>query len=115
MPWHAFKTFKPRAAQATTFKDRVPPWLKSSLGGLKTLHHLMDIGKPGWLRVRVGSCHRCKACQCQDYGNCTDLQFVGQTEVIQLRPKESARVYVSAETRSTNWGKSWQVRPSWGK
>ena len=68
--------------------------LTSSLGGLKTLHHLMDIGKPGRLRVRVGSCHRCEACQRQDYGNCTDFQFVGQTEVIQLRPKESASVRI---------------------
>ena len=28
MPWHTFKTFKDWAAQATTFKDRVPPWLE---------------------------------------------------------------------------------------
>ena len=44
--------------------------------------------------MRVGSCHRCEACQRQDYGNCTDFQFVGQTEVIQLRPKESASVRI---------------------
>ena len=69
--------------------------LTSSLGGLKTLHHLLDIGEPGKLRVRVGSCHRCQACQSQGYNNCTNLQFVGRTEVIQLRPKESASVRIS--------------------
>ena len=30
----------------------------------------------------------------RDYNNCIDLQFVGPTEVIQLRPKESASVRI---------------------
>ena len=56
--------------------------LHSSLGGIKSLHHLCDIGQPGKLRVRVGSCHRCPGCQQGNFAACENASFVGPTEVI---------------------------------
>ena len=66
--------------------------LHSSLGGIKSLHHLMDVGEPGKLRVRIGSCHRCPGCQRGDYAACENVSFVGLPEVIDLHPKGKASV-----------------------
>ena len=69
--------------------------LSSSLGGIKSLHHLCDIGQPGKLRVRVGSCHRCPGCQQGNFAACENVSFVGPTEVIQLHPEGRASVRLS--------------------
>ena len=66
--------------------------LQSSLGGIKSLHHLMDVGEPGKLRVRIGSCHRCPGCEQGDYASCENVKLVGVPEVIDLRPKGQASV-----------------------
>ena len=72
--------------------------LKSSLGGIKSLHHLCDVGEAGKLRVRIGSCHRCAACQQGNHAACEkteNAKFVGLPEVITLHPKGEASVRLS--------------------
>jgi len=66
--------------------------LSSSLGGIKSLHHLSDVGIPGQLRVRTGSCHRCAGCQRGAFDLCDNIRFVGPAEVITLHPKEKASI-----------------------
>ena len=61
--------------------------LKSSLGGIKSLHHMCDVGEPGKLRVRIGSCHRCPGCERGDYAACENVSLIGEPVVIDLHPK----------------------------
>ena len=58
--------------------------LESSLGGIKKLHQLCDIGQPGQLNVRLASCHKCSACLNSDFGNCENIEFTGLMEEVQL-------------------------------
>ena len=61
-------------------------------GGIKSLHHLSDVGEPGKLRVRIGSCHRCPGCQRGDFAACENVALIGQPEIIDLHPKGTRSV-----------------------
>ena len=74
--------------------------LKSSLGGIKSLHHLSDVGEAGKLRVRIGSCHRCSGCERGDFAACENVSLIGEPVVIDLHPKGTPSVRLSRNALS---------------
>lgn len=56
------------------------------LGGIKSLHQLVDIGVPGKLRVRQCSCHSCSKCVAGRFDECKNIDLIGPVEIIQLEP-----------------------------
>lgn len=73
-----------------------------SLGGIKSLHQLCDVGTPGMLRVRQCSYHRCKACQQGNFDLCENIDHLGPTELIKLQPDGGRSVRLTRNALSEN-------------
>lgn len=56
------------------------------LGGIKSLHQLIDIGQPGKIIGRQCSCHSCDACKEGRFSSCVNIELLGPAETITLQP-----------------------------
>lgn len=70
------------------------------LGGIKSLHHLFDVGTPGCLGVRQCSCHSCDACQQGRHEACANMQLLGPVERIKLVPETGRSVRLTRNALS---------------
>jgi hypothetical protein len=53
--------------------------------GIKQLHQIEDIGVRGKVRVRNGSCHQCEACNIGFPQDCSNSQWTGTSQIIQVK------------------------------
>lgn len=72
----------------------------AALGGIKSLHQLMDIGLPGKLRVRQCSCHSCDACKSERFESCVNMELLGPTETIELHAERGRSVRLTRNALS---------------
>lgn len=75
------------------------------LGGIKSLHQLVDVGVPGQLRVRQCSCHSCPNCQASHFDRCVNIELLGPVELIQLQLEHGRSVRLTRDALS-DLGKS---------
>ena len=85
---------------ADSINRRIPGCNRLGDVGIKKLHFVEDIGRPGFVGIRERSCHQCLgACAAGKFEDCKHNARCGHYRVLELSPKTAIRAAVS--TRNT--------------
>ena len=71
---------------------RIPGCNRLGDVGIKKLHFVEDIGRPGFVGIRERSCHSCVACITGDFKGCKNAARCGHYRVLELSPKTAMPV-----------------------
>mmetsp|Transcript_2962 Transcript_2962/g.5491 ORF Transcript_2962/g.5491 Transcript_2962/m.5491 type:complete len:262 (+) Transcript_2962:93-878(+) len=74
-----------------------------TLQGIKQIHQMLDIGKPGRLMIRTRSCH-CDSCWIGRYAQCANKKRCGDPREVCLQPKAHRRLAETPAEIAANTG-----------